>query len=104
MLLITCPVCGIEGDEADFHAGGQAHVLRPQSKDPSNVSETELSEYLYVRDNPKGLHRELWHCGRGCNKWFNAERDTVTMEFKGFYKIGEKPPSEKNAKKKGGTA
>ena len=26
MLLITCPVCGAEGDETDFHAGGEAHI------------------------------------------------------------------------------
>ena len=28
MLVVKCPVCGAEGDETDFHAGGQAHVRR----------------------------------------------------------------------------
>ncbi len=29
MLLVHCPVCGAEGDETDFHGGGQAHVQPP---------------------------------------------------------------------------
>jgi sarcosine oxidase delta subunit len=31
---------------------------------------------------------------RGCGKWFRAARDTVSMEFKAFYGITEKPPVE----------
>ncbi len=39
MLLVKCPVCGSEGDETDFHAGGQAHISRPATHDPANVSD-----------------------------------------------------------------
>ncbi|MEM6667023.1 MAG: sarcosine oxidase subunit delta [Pseudomonadota bacterium] len=92
MLLLTCPVCGIEGEDADFLCGGEAHLVRPQSHDPDNVSDTLLRDSLYLRKNPKGLHLEQWQCVRGCGKWFNAARDTVTQNFVGFYLIGDKPP------------
>ncbi|MCG8447507.1 MAG: sarcosine oxidase subunit delta [Hyphomicrobiales bacterium] len=92
MLLLICPVCGAEGDETDFQYGGEAHIARPASSTPEAVSEADQYAYLHVRANPKGLHHEQWLCARGCGKWFNATRDTVTMEFKAFYKMGEKPP------------
>ena len=93
MLLITCPVCGAEGDETDFHAGGQAHTPRPATADPANILAEQQRDYLFIRLNPKGLHFERWRCDRGCGKWFHAARDTMTMEFKAFYGITEMPPT-----------
>ena len=101
MLIVTCPVCGAHGDETDFHAGGQAHVRRPATHDPVNVTDEDHRDYLFVRHNPKGLHFERWRCDRGCGKWFHAARDTVTMEFKAFYKITNLPPAEAMAAAKG---
>ena len=95
MLVVKCPVCGAEGDETDFHAGGQAHVRRPATADPAHVTDEEQRDYLFIRINPKGLHFERWRCDRGCGKWFHAARDTVTMEFKAFYGITELPPAER---------
>ena len=92
MLLIKCPVCGAEGDETDFHAGGQAHVRRPATHDPAGISDEQQRDYLFIRHNPKGLHFERWRCDRGCGKWFHAARDTATMEFKAYYGITELPP------------
>jgi len=94
MLLITCPVCGVEGEEGDFHYGGQAHVRRPASHDPEHVSDDAQRDYLFIRNNPKGLHFERWRCDRGCGKWFHAARDTVTLDFKATYGITELPPPE----------
>ena len=82
MLVVKCPVCGAEGDETDFHAAGQAHVRRPATSDPTNITDEEQRDYLFIRHNPKGLHFERWRCDRGCGKWFHAVRDTMTMEFK----------------------
>jgi sarcosine oxidase, subunit delta len=93
MLLIKCPVCGIEGDETDFHYGGEAHVKRPATDRPDRVSDGEQRDYLFMRKNPRGLHFERWRCDRGCGKWFNAARDTVTMEFRATYGIREEPPA-----------
>jgi len=94
MLVVTCPVCGVHGDETDFHCGGQAHVARPASTRPENVTDAEQRDYLFIRHNPKGLHFERWRCDRGCGKWFHAARDTVSLEFKAFYGVTELPPLE----------
>ncbi len=92
MLVITCPVCGVEGEEGDFHYGGQAHIRRPATSDPDNISDAEQRDYLFMRHNPKGLHFERWRCDRGCGKWFHAARDTMSLDFKACYGITELPP------------
>jgi sarcosine oxidase subunit delta len=94
MLEIKCPVCGVVGEEGDFHAGGQAHIKRPATHDPHKVSDEEQRDYLFMRHNPKGLHFERWRCDRGCGKWFHAARDTVSLEFKAYYGIQKMPPME----------
>jgi sarcosine oxidase subunit delta len=104
MLTLTCPVCGAEGDETDFHAGGQAHIRRPATHDPEHITDQQQADYLFTRINPKGLHFERWRCDRGCGKWFHAARDTVTLEFKAYYGITELPPAEIMAQAKGAWA
>ena len=34
--------------------------------------------YMYLRDNPAGLHRELWFHEQGDRSWLVVTRDTVT--------------------------
>jgi sarcosine oxidase subunit delta len=94
MLVVTCPVCGVIGEETDFHYGGQAHIRRPASHDPSAITDTEQRDYLFMRHNPKGVHFERWRCDRGCGKWFNAVRDTVSLDFKAYYPATALPPLE----------
>jgi sarcosine oxidase, subunit delta len=94
MLTIKCPVCGVEGEETDFHYGHEAHIARPATSDPDTVSNSQQADYLFMRRNPKGLHFERWRCDRGCGKWFHAARDTMTMEIKAYYGITELPPEE----------
>ena len=100
MLLITCPVCGLEADETEFHCGGEAHLVRPATSDPEAIGDDAQRDYLYMRRNPRGIAHELWLCQRGCGKWFNAARDTVSQEFHAFYRIGEpKPPPGRRRRK-----
>ena len=35
-------------------------------------------EFLFVRTNPKGVHAERWNHAHGCQRWFNALRDTAS--------------------------
>ena len=35
-------------------------------------------DYVYLRDNPAGPHRELWYHGSGCRAWLVVTRDTRT--------------------------
>ena len=73
MLLVRCPWCG-ERDVVEFSYGGQAHVAYPA--DPSATSDEEWSQFLFVRDNPKGLFQERWVHTHGCRRWFELERST----------------------------
>lgn len=73
MLLIPCPWCG-DREEVEFHCAGEP-VTRP---DPEQADDAAWAEYLYMRDNPKGVTRELWHHLHGCRRWLVVERDTVT--------------------------
>lgn len=89
VLLIKCPWCGPR-QEVEFHCGGQAHVARPEA--PDALSDGEWADYLFMRDNPKGLFAERWVHSAGCRRWFNMLRHTVTHEIVAVYRVGEQPP------------
>lgn len=86
MFSIYCPYCEEHREEEEFHAKGQAHIARPLDSD--SCSDKEWGEYLYFRNNPRGLHHELWVHATGCRKFFNIARDTQSYEIKETYKIG----------------
>ena len=81
MLLLHCPHCGLDADETELAPGGEAHLTR---HGPGS-SETEFEAYLFLRDNPRGVHLERWRHAYGCGKWFIAARCTVTLEVFGTY-------------------
>ena len=89
MLLITCPYCGPR-DESEFACGGEAHIARPT--DSMALSDAEWADYLFMRKNPKGVHNERWNHTRGCRRWFNVARDTISHEISAVYAMGEPPP------------
>ena len=64
-------------DAAEFTVLGDASLLdRPdwQAGDADNA----VYEYLYLRANPAGLHRELWFHEQGDRSWLVVTRNTVT--------------------------
>ena len=87
MMQIKCPWCGPR-DEGEFVCGGTSHIARP----PLSASDVAWGEYLFFRENPKGLHLERWRHSYGCGQWFNVARDTVTHEISAIYPMGERPP------------
>ncbi len=89
MLLISCPWCGPR-DEHEFAYGGEAHIARPL--DPGALSDEAWADYLFMRANPKGRHRERWVHSHGCRRWFNVLRDTASHEILAVYKMGTAPP------------
>jgi sarcosine oxidase, subunit delta len=89
MLLITCPWCG-ERDQSEFAYGGQAHIARPTNS--ASMTDAEWAEFVFLRDNTKGLFAERWMHGSGCRRWFNAVRNTATDQFLAVYKPGEPRP------------
>ena len=74
MLLIACPHCGAR-EETEFAYGGDATVTRP---DPASADAAAWHAYVYLRDNPKGPHAELWYHASGCRQWLRVVRDTAT--------------------------
>jgi sarcosine oxidase subunit delta len=70
---ITCPHCGERGVE-EFSYGGDASRRRPSSTEMGQ----DWMDYVYLRDNPAGPHRELWYHGASCRVWLIVERDTRT--------------------------
>ena len=89
MFIINCPYCG-EREQSEFKAGGEAHIVRP--KQPTELSDDEWAEYLFMRKNIKGVQFERWNHTFGCRQWFNAARNTATDEIIKIYNMGEKAP------------
>ncbi len=97
MLIIDCPWCG-RREQPEFGFHGQAHIVRPEK--PDQLSDEQWGDYVFFRDNTKGIHHERWVHTHGCRRWFNAVRDTVSDEFLATYKPGEPPPEVEERKAK----
>ena len=70
---IPCPHCGERGVE-EFQYRGEAGLVRP-------AADAELAawhDYVYLRRNPAGPHRELWQHLYGCRRWLEVTRNTRT--------------------------
>lgn len=82
---IICPLCGPR-DLREFQYLGDAKLLaRPDASGVELATAPELQaefhDYLHIRDNPAGVHDELWYHEFGCQSWLRAQRDTVTHKF-----------------------
>jgi len=91
MLTLTCPNCGEIADETELAPGGEAHLARGGP----GASDADFEDYLFLRENPRGVHFERWRHAYGCGKWFHAARCTVTLEVFGTYSAQTtEPPRE----------
>jgi len=90
MLLIDCPWCGLR-PEIEFAYASQSHIARPASL--GDLTDQQWANYLYRRDNTKGIHGERWRHVHGCAQFFNALRDTTTDHFVATYRIGTPKPN-----------
>lgn len=90
MLTLKCPYCGVQAEETELHPGGEAHLTRhgPGSDDDS------FESYLFLRENPKGVHVERWRHAYGCGKWFHAARCTTTLDVFGTYSAQTTEPPQ----------
>jgi sarcosine oxidase subunit delta len=88
MLLIPCPWCGPR-NQIEFTYGGDATPKRPSN----DASIEEWFAYVYLRDNPKGPHDELWLHSAGCRSWFKVRRDTRTHDILASARLDESLPS-----------
>jgi sarcosine oxidase, subunit delta len=91
MLLIACPHCGLR-PEIEFRCGGEAHIARPA--EPAKLNDAEWAIFLFYRTNAKGAHAERWLHAHGCQRWFNALRDTASDRIIATYRAGESRPDQ----------
>ena len=79
-MLIPCPYCG-DRDASEFAYLGDATLKRPDPSSPN--AERAFHDYVYLRDNPAGPHREFWLHVSGCRSWLIVTRDTRNHEILG---------------------
>jgi sarcosine oxidase subunit delta len=91
VLAIECPWCG-KRDEEEFSFGGPWNKPRPVN--PELLSDEEWADYLYIRDNERGVALERWRHTFGCRQWFVCERHSVTHEITAIYKNDEVPSTQ----------
>lgn len=76
-MIIEHPLLGPR-DAAEFTYLGAATLMnRPTPEDGTAA----MHDYLYLRDNPVGAHRELWYHAQGDRSWLVVTRDTMTQEI-----------------------
>ncbi|MFT3688967.1 sarcosine oxidase subunit delta [Paenirhodobacter sp.] len=75
-MLIPHPLLGLR-DAQEFTYLGDASLLN-RPTDPA-----AFYEYVYLRNNPAGVHRELWFHEYGDRSWLIVTRDTTTHEILG---------------------
>lgn len=78
-MIIHHPLLGPR-DASEFVYLGDARLIhRPCAAAPD--ASDRFHDYLYLRDNPAGLHRELWFHEHGDRSWLVVTRDTVSHEI-----------------------
>ncbi|MDF0602869.1 sarcosine oxidase subunit delta [Psychromarinibacter sp. C21-152] len=80
-MLIPHPLLGPR-DAQEFTYLGDARLLERPDPAAENA-EARFCDYVYLRDNPAGVHRELWFHEHGDRSWLVVTRDTVTHEILG---------------------
>jgi sarcosine oxidase subunit delta len=80
---ITCPYCG-ERDHAEFSYRGDAAPKRPHLRTRARNEiappppDSDMIDYVYIRENKPGTMRELWQHTGGCRAWLVVERDVTS--------------------------
>ncbi|MCX7646652.1 MAG: sarcosine oxidase subunit delta [Rhodobacteraceae bacterium] len=77
-MLIPHPLLGPRDAQEFVYLGDAALIDRP---DGTAAGIEAFHDYLYLRDNPAGQHRELWYHEQGDRSWLVVTRDTVTHEI-----------------------
>ncbi|MGE0749666.1 MAG: sarcosine oxidase subunit delta [Variibacter sp.] len=78
---IPCPFCGVRDLTEFTYLGDASLAQRPDPASPDAA--VRFHEYVHLRDNPAGLHDELWYHGSGCRSWLVVTRNTRTHGIEG---------------------
>jgi methylglutamate dehydrogenase subunit B len=82
-MIIDHPLLGPRDAQEFTYLGDACLIDRPDPAAPLAASDAEdrFFDYLYMRDNQAGEHRELWFHEQGDRSWLVVTRDTVTHEI-----------------------
>ncbi len=80
-MLIPHPLLGPRDAQEFTYLGDAALLDRPDGL--AGDAAAAFHDYVYLRDNPTGLHRELWFHEQGDRSWLVVTRDTLTHEILG---------------------
>jgi sarcosine oxidase subunit delta len=78
-MLIPHPLLGPRDAQEFTYLGDASLIDRPNGM--AEGAAEALYEYLYLRDNPAGEHRELWFHEQGDRSWLVVTRNTLTHEI-----------------------
>lgn len=78
-MIIDHPLLGPR-HAAEFVVKGDACLI--ERPDGLTASDAEMHDYLFLRDNPAGEHRELWYHEQGDRSWLVVTRNTLTHEIR----------------------
>ncbi|KIC18632.1 MULTISPECIES: sarcosine oxidase subunit delta [Leisingera] len=78
-MIINHPILGPR-DFQEFTYLGDASLIDRPDWQADNAAD-QFHDYLYLRDNPAGEHRELWFHEQGDRSWLVVTRNTVTHEI-----------------------
>ena len=83
-MIINHPLLGPR-DACEFYYIGDASLIMRPNGDPDQKNPDQtmaaFDTYTHHRDNPAGLHRELWYHEQGDRSWLIVTRDTTTHEI-----------------------
>ena len=75
-MIINHPLLGPRDAQEFVYLGDAALIDRPDGMDENALD--RFDDYLHPRDNPAGVHRELWYHEQGDRSWLVVTRDTLT--------------------------
>lgn len=80
-MLIPHPLLGPRDASEFVYLGDAGLMTRPDGT--ADDAGAAFFDYVYLRDNPAGLHRELWFHEQGDRSWLVVTRDTLTHRILG---------------------
>lgn len=77
-MIIQHPILGPRDAQEFVYLGDASLLDRP---DGMTAGIEAFHDHVYNRDNPAGVHRELWYHEQGDRSWLVVTRNTVTHEI-----------------------
>ncbi|CAD7037746.1 sarcosine oxidase subunit delta [Pseudorhizobium endolithicum] len=78
-MLIPHPLLGLRDAQEFTYLGDAVLLNRPDGL--AEGAPEAFNEYIYLRGNPAGVHRELWFHEQGDRSWLIVTRNTLTHEI-----------------------